>query len=80
MKFGINRGVYNTIDTWFYHNGVKNIIFRRKKVLEFLSLARIHNENPKLKFGKGGLISKLNEFWTVENTTDKRVSRIKIDL
>jgi hypothetical protein len=23
--YGINRGVYNTIDYWFYENGIKEI-------------------------------------------------------
>jgi riboflavin kinase len=68
MKFGINRGVYNTIDAWFYHNGVKNTLTRRRKILDFLSLNKNNNKNLKLKFGKGNLIQKLNEFWLVDNT------------
>ncbi|WP_172368991.1 hypothetical protein [Sporosarcina jiandibaonis] len=35
-SFFINRGVYNTIDAWFYDNGFIDITERRIHVLRFL--------------------------------------------
>ncbi|WP_338452909.1 hypothetical protein R4Z09_14200 [Niallia oryzisoli] len=66
QQFKINRGVYNTIDRWFYQNGFKNLIHRRLYLLSFLEF--VTEENPKdhqqkyLKFGHGGLTKKLQEF------------------
>ncbi|WP_203557257.1 hypothetical protein [Bacillus sp. B15-48] len=37
-QFGINRGIYNTIDSWFYEHGMTNIIERRKKSIIFLAI------------------------------------------
>lgn len=34
--FGLNRGVYNTIDEWFYTENVKDIKVRRENILDFL--------------------------------------------
>ncbi|PWA07824.1 hypothetical protein DCC39_16135 [Pueribacillus theae] len=65
-KYGINRGVYNTIDSWFYEKGIKNIISRRKEILSFLSFIAYRfslNQPSKLRFGSGGLVNKLEEFW-----------------
>lgn len=65
-KYGINRGVYNVIDQWFYEKGIKNIISRRKEILNFLHFIahplRL-NQPLKIKFGKGGLVNRLEEFW-----------------
>lgn len=69
-KYGINRGVYNTIDRWLYEKGLHDILFRRKELLEFLkfvSQKRSNIKNPKLKFGHGGLKNSLNEFWILNN-------------
>ena len=69
-KYGINRGIYNTIDNWFYEKGIKNIISRRKEILSFLSFITHRfslNQSSKLKFGSGGLINKLEEFWNEAN-------------
>lgn len=57
--YKINRGVYNTIDMWFYEQGVTNILERRKKTLMFLCS---RTSLKVAKFGKGGLSSKLKEF------------------
>lgn len=65
-NFGINRGVYNTIDNWFYNIGLKNILVRRKEILRFLfylSGETNVNQKPKIKFGNGGLSKELNEYW-----------------
>ncbi|ETI68298.1 hypothetical protein [Neobacillus vireti] len=63
--FGLNRGVYNTIDEWFYKNSAESIEVRRKKILDFLlfyvsSLKNV--EECKIKFGKGNLINLLAEY------------------
>lgn len=64
-KYGVNRGVYNTIDRWFYEKGLVNILNRRLLVLEFLNYvanSRSHNKS-KIRFGNGGLTNQLNEFF-----------------
>lgn len=58
-SYRVNRGVYNTIDMWFYEQGETNILERRRKTLMFLSSQARLNE---VKFGKGGLSSKLKDF------------------
>lgn len=58
-KYGINRGVYNTIDKWFYEAGIKNIILRRKEILNFLDYvvqSLSLSKSSKIKFGSGGLV------------------------
>jgi riboflavin kinase len=60
--FYINKGVYNTIDRWFYEQGVSHIVNRRKVVLSFCQSYCIAG-NEKVKFGPGGLTIKLNLFW-----------------
>jgi hypothetical protein len=66
-KFGINRGVYNTIDSWFYNKGVADIVARRKTIIRFLqySHGKSAANGQSLKFGHGGLRSRLDEYWTV---------------
>ncbi|MBA9028435.1 hypothetical protein [Peribacillus huizhouensis] len=65
-EFGINRGVYNTIDSWFYQKGVKEITQRRKYILKFSqSLNQYCDKRAKIKFGPGGLIGCLNNYWKV---------------
>ncbi|MFJ7727826.1 riboflavin kinase [Neobacillus sp. NPDC097160] len=61
-KHGINRGVYNTIDTWIYKQGIKNILERRRLLLTFLESIK-DCENSRKKFGPGGLTPKLEEFF-----------------
>lgn len=64
-KFGVNRGLYNTIDQWFFNNGIENILERRQQVLQFLTFVSsdtAYKRNSKLKFGNGGLKTKLTEY------------------
>lgn len=64
-NFGVNRGVYNTIEKWFYERGVNNIIKRRLVILKFLNYAAyrtIQSRNSKVRFGHGGLKNCLDEF------------------
>ncbi|MFD1707857.1 hypothetical protein ACFSCZ_14115 [Siminovitchia sediminis] len=59
--FGLNRGVYNTIDKWFYMKNVKDIKARRERILDFLlfSVNYMNKEENRLKFGKGNLVNLL---------------------
>jgi hypothetical protein len=56
-NFGLNKGVYNEIDSWFFENGFKNIADRRKEILLFLNSKTDYIIDGKLKFGP----NKLNE-------------------
>ncbi|MCM3271337.1 RNA-binding protein [Paenibacillus elgii] len=64
--YGLNRGIYNTIDEWLYRFGVRDIVQRRQAVLAFL--ASLHppdrTAGTYLKFGKGGLTKQLFDFMT----------------
>ncbi|AKP46524.1 MULTISPECIES: hypothetical protein [Bacillus] len=67
QQYGINRGVYNTIDHWFYEHGLEEIISRRIYILAFLKFVR-ETENGSgqhkfIRFGNGGLTKKLIEFF-----------------
>lgn len=65
-RFGVNRGVFNTIDNWLYEHGATNVYSRRKLVIDFLHYAvRLQptNERTKfIKFGQGTLTTRLMEF------------------
>jgi riboflavin kinase len=61
-KYDINKGVYNTIDRWFYEQGLSHIVNRRTMILSFCQNFCISG-NKKVKFGPGGLTIKLNLFW-----------------
>lgn len=65
-KYGINRGVFNTIDEWFYRQGLQNILERRKNILSFLEFIKGKSEfkNSRCKFGPGGLMTKLQEYYS----------------
>jgi riboflavin kinase len=60
--YDINKGVYNTIDRWFYEQGVNDIVNRRQMILSFCQSFCIAGKE-KVKFGPGGLTTKLNLFW-----------------
>jgi hypothetical protein len=64
--YHINRGVFNTIDNWFFENGVKDVLNRRFYILTFLEFISTNipaAETQKfIKFGHGGLAIKLKEF------------------
>ncbi|MFJ7679039.1 hypothetical protein ACQKL6_05920 [Peribacillus sp. NPDC097197] len=74
QQYRVNKGVYNTIDKWFHHDGIVNIIHRRIYLLAFLDF--VSEENAKddrhkyIRFGNGGLTKKLNEFMK-ETETNK---------
>ncbi|MFC5589754.1 hypothetical protein ACFPRA_12685 [Sporosarcina soli] len=64
--FGLNRGVYNTIDEWFYLENVQDIKVRRENILDFLLYTSESmdkgDRKGKLKFGKGNLVNQLEEY------------------
>ncbi|MBS4214212.1 hypothetical protein BGM25_08160 [Bacillus sp. FJAT-29953] len=63
-EYGVNKGVYNTIDSWFYKNGLHNLLIRRKTIINFLCNLHdsMYSEGKKLKFGNGGLSVKLKDY------------------
>ena len=73
-QYRVNKGVFNTIDKWFYHDGIVNIIQRRIYILaflEFVSGASLKQNHQKyIRFGSGGLTNKLHEFMK-ETETEK---------
>ncbi|AZB41918.1 hypothetical protein CEF21_06135 [Bacillus sp. FJAT-42376] len=64
--FGVNRGIYNTIDEWFFQAGAVSVLKRRRLILDFLQDLSEPNPGEKaalLKVGKGGLAPALLAFW-----------------
>jgi hypothetical protein len=66
-QFQVNKGIYNTIDQWFYDEGIVNIHPRRVHVIAFLQFAQEGNKRKAeregvLRFGAGGLTNQLREF------------------
>lgn len=63
-EFGLNRGVYNTIDFWFFTKGITDIRNRREQILHFLkSVPASSIQKGKIKFGHGGLSACLEGYW-----------------
>jgi riboflavin kinase len=67
-RYGVNRGVYNVIDHWFFRKGFKDIEARRNTILHFLAYLQKHQIN---KFGKGGVKNSLELYMT--NPREKEV-------
>lgn len=61
--FSINRGIYNTIESWMYERGLVSIAERRKAVWCFLEQLKEESKGQKVVFGSGGLTEKLNQYW-----------------
>ena len=66
QQFRINRGVFNTIDQWFYDFGITEVILRRIYILSFLNFVREAESKAEqqkfIRFGKRGLVNRLFEF------------------
>lgn len=64
-NYGINRGVYNTIDNYLFEKGFEDILNRRKAILSFLQFvsSRKDKDSTRIKFGNGGLSIHLNEYF-----------------
>ncbi|MGG3694052.1 hypothetical protein [Heyndrickxia ginsengihumi] len=76
QQYNVNRGIYNTIDQWFYHYGIKEILPRRLYILSFLRFAldkKLVTDSKKfIRFGNGGLTKQLAVFMTeTENESEK---------
>ncbi|OAH58795.1 hypothetical protein AWH49_03735 [Domibacillus aminovorans] len=69
-QYGLNKGVFHTIDDWFYEYGIVNILSRRVYLLAFLEYAKasgMKQEDHKfIRFGNGGLVVKLREFLQIQ--------------
>ncbi|MGG3470354.1 hypothetical protein ABES02_23070 [Neobacillus pocheonensis] len=66
QQYGVNRGIYNTIDQWFFDYGIVNIYCRRIQLLGFLDYEKDElyesNKHKFIRFGHGGLTKRLNQF------------------
>lgn len=64
--YKLNRGVYNTIDSWLYDFGIVSIIHRRIYIVAFLNFVKENEHMQKghkfIRFGNGGLAKKLQQF------------------
>ena len=73
-SFYINRGVYNTIDAWFYDNGFTDVLERRIHILKFLQYI---TANVEVKLAKrlfpDGLTNTLERYVTLEGIRKKEV-------
>ena len=78
--YQVNRGVYNTIDQWFYDFGIVNIHSRRIQLLAFLEFVKgeglEQDKQQFVRFGHGGLSKRLNEFM---NDVSKRGNVIQLE-
>ena len=64
-EYGINRGIYNVVDQWFYDNGFRNVMQRRREILNFFQLEKDEKDNliqGKIKFGRNRLKSRLEYY------------------
>ncbi|MCC9021995.1 hypothetical protein [Bacillus nakamurai] len=71
-QYGINKGVLNTIDGWFYDAGIIPVAIRRIYVLAFLDFVKTPGSEKKIRFGHGGLAKKLHDFMNVQECAAKR--------
>lgn len=66
QKYKINKGIYYTVDNWFYHFGVRSLVGRRIYIIAYLEYLLEHGgydlQSKYLKFGSGGLVKSLKEF------------------
>jgi riboflavin kinase len=63
-KYGLNKGIYNTIDQWMYANGYRRIQQRREALLSFLEFmaAKAELQDREIRFGKGMLVESLSAY------------------
>lgn len=73
-SFGLNRGIYNTIDQWLYEFGFANIMQRRQIIVAFLDEMKQKDSRERsssiLRFGKGGLTKQLYDFVQLNRTSE----------
>ncbi|WP_423798406.1 hypothetical protein [Neobacillus sp. SAB-20_R2A] len=77
MNYGINRGIYNRIDEWFFEQGIQEVIERRQIIVEFSNFVvepKMKIATPvKTRFGNGGLVKSLNNFWNVRPSVKQEI-------
>ncbi len=66
-KYGVNKGLYNTIENYFAKKGIRNILYRRVYILEFLNDVQRRKgkecRETHVTFGSGGLAKALHNFF-----------------
>lgn len=66
IHFGINRGVFNTIDQLLFAQGYKDIIKRRNLLIHYLNyvidVGFVTSKGNRIKFGKGGVKCSMDLF------------------
>ena len=75
-SFSINRGVYNTIDEWFYNYGFKDVLERRMHILKFLQYIPVNAEEQLTKkrlFFSDGLTNTLENYVNLQEIRKKVV-------
>jgi hypothetical protein len=83
QQYRLNRGIYNTIDQWFYDNGITEVLSRRIYILSFLRFVmetKSESEQHKfIRFGSGGLTKQLTDFLTIIDKESKKPSLYLFD-
>jgi riboflavin kinase len=78
QQYNINRGVYNTVDQWFYDNGLKEILPRRLYILSFLRFVLdkelVSGPQKFIRFGNGGLVKQITEFIKIKDNESEKPS------
>ncbi|WP_205650859.1 hypothetical protein [Ectobacillus funiculus] len=76
QQYRLNRGIYNTIDEWFYHYGIKEILSRRIYILAFLGFVQEteqeSDQHKFIRFGNRGLTKQLTEFIAIQDKESKQ--------
>ena len=73
--YTINKGVYNTIENWFYTRGILRIEERRMRILDFFDyVQQFSSPEIKLQFGPGRLRTLLDMYWNSEKLDAVAVS------
>ncbi len=67
--FGVNRGVFNVVDEWFFEQGIVDVLTRRNFIVHFFET--LYQENKDISFGSGGVKKALHTFWAVQRTPQK---------
>lgn len=75
-QYRLNRGIYNTIDEWFYDYGIKEILSRRIYILAFLGFVKEteqeSDQHKFMRFGNRGLTKQLTEFIAIQDQESKQ--------
>lgn len=72
--FGINKGIYNTLDMSLWEKGISSIEYRRRKIVQFLiKQLELNKGKGTIKFGSGQLTKKLEQFLHEESILVKEM-------